>query len=281
MRDALLPAAKPVVQLRRALMPKRAKKRQADWSAKLTSSLVLKDGTKLVTLADARGALLIRYFERGIESAAVAQAIERLLTAAETGSFTDREAATDQVEIVLRWPQCIEPSGLKLIQAGPLALFAPGDSPPSRSKESTTRGLESPDVAQALRSVDHRVANRELEVIGKPSVGIASTTMGERDTRPGAPRRRRLIKRETPQRGFFGWLFLLIFLAFNAFMVVFLVVYRNLLGGMSPTTTEWERAGHTIGSIFGTGAILFFWVSGAVITGLLVLLTRALPDPPP
>jgi hypothetical protein len=71
--------------------------------------------------------------------------------------------------------------------------------------------------------------------------------------------------------GFFGWLFLLIFLAFNAFMVVFLVIYWNLLAGMPPTAT---------GSILGTGAILFFWVSGAVITGLLVLLTRGLPGPP-
>jgi polyferredoxin len=87
---------------------------------------------------------------------------------------------------------------------------------------------------------------------------------GERDTRPGALRRRRLIERETPQPGFFGWLFLLIFLAFNAFMVLFLVIYWNLLAGMPPTTT---------GRILGTGAILFFWVSGAVITGLLVLLS--------
>jgi hypothetical protein len=82
---------------------------------------------------------------------------------------------------------------------------------------------------------------------------------------------RRVVTREAGP-GFFGWLFLLIFLAFNAFMVVFLVIYWNLLAGMPPTAT---------GSILGTGAILFFWVSGAVITGLLVLLTRGLPGPPP
>ncbi len=82
-------------------MAKRARKRRPDWSAKLTRSLTLKSGDKLVTLADAR-ALMIRYFETVTHSAAVALAIERLLKAAETGAFADRKAATDQVAIVLR-----------------------------------------------------------------------------------------------------------------------------------------------------------------------------------
>ncbi len=83
-----------------------------------------------------------------------------------------------------------------------------------------------------------------------------------------APRRRRVIERENRRRGFFGWVFLVIFLAFNAFMVVFLITYWKLLAEMPP---EW--AGSTTGSVLGTGTILFFWVSGAVTTGLLVLLT--------
>jgi hypothetical protein len=41
----------------------------------------------------------IRYFETVTESRAVALAIERLLKAAETGTFADRKAATDQVAI--------------------------------------------------------------------------------------------------------------------------------------------------------------------------------------
>jgi hypothetical protein len=81
------------------------RKNQADWSVQLTRLLTRKDGTKIVTLADARAAVL----------PAVALAIERLLTAAETGSFTDREAATDQVEIMLGWPQRVEPSGRKAL----------------------------------------------------------------------------------------------------------------------------------------------------------------------
>jgi hypothetical protein len=78
--------------------------KRPDWSIKLTRSLTLEDGTKLVTLADARGAMLIRFFERVNGSADVGLTIERLLTAAETGSLADREAATDQVDFVLRRP---------------------------------------------------------------------------------------------------------------------------------------------------------------------------------
>ena len=83
------------------LTTKRAQKRPAEWSAKLTRSLAIKDGTKLATLADARE-ILIEYFETMAQSASVALAMERVLIAAETGSFADRKAATDQVAIVLK-----------------------------------------------------------------------------------------------------------------------------------------------------------------------------------
>jgi hypothetical protein len=73
-----------------------------DWSAKLTRSLTLKDGAKLVTLADAR-AVLLKYLTTEIEDPAVGQTIGLLLAAAKTGSFADRKAATDQVASVLRW----------------------------------------------------------------------------------------------------------------------------------------------------------------------------------
>jgi hypothetical protein len=82
------------------LMAKRARKRRPDWSAKLTRSLTLKTGDKLVTLADARAAL-IRYFETVTQSAAVALAIKLVMKAADTGTLADRKAGTDQVAIVL------------------------------------------------------------------------------------------------------------------------------------------------------------------------------------
>jgi hypothetical protein len=77
------------------------RKKRPGWSAPLTRSLTLKDGTKLVTLADAR-AILIEHFASVSQSDSVARAIELTLKAADSGAFEDRKAATDQVAIVLR-----------------------------------------------------------------------------------------------------------------------------------------------------------------------------------
>lgn len=80
---------------------------------------------------------------------------------------------------------------------------------------------------------------------------------------------------ERRRRGFFGWLFLLFFLGFNALMLVATV------SGLADTAetfqgmkTEAERAGAAIGTALGVGMILLFWAAGAVILGLLALLTR-------
>jgi hypothetical protein len=61
---------------------------------------MLKSGDELVTLADARVVMGL-YAEIGIEPATVALAIKRLWKAAETRTFQDRRAATEQVAIVL------------------------------------------------------------------------------------------------------------------------------------------------------------------------------------
>jgi hypothetical protein len=76
--------------------------RRLDWSAQLTHPLTLKGGTKLVTLADARD-VLRQYLSPEVEDGALGHALRLLLTAAKTGSLANREAATDQVESVLRW----------------------------------------------------------------------------------------------------------------------------------------------------------------------------------
>jgi hypothetical protein len=72
-----------------------------DWSVKLTRSLTLKTGDKLVTLADARRVVLA-HLTTEVEDLALTHAMRLLWTAAETGSFAHRKAATDQVAIVLR-----------------------------------------------------------------------------------------------------------------------------------------------------------------------------------
>jgi hypothetical protein len=74
----------------------------ADWSVKLTQLLPLKNGDTLVTLADGRRVVLAHLMTE-VEDSALAHAMRLLLTAAETGSAGDRKAATEQVEIVLRW----------------------------------------------------------------------------------------------------------------------------------------------------------------------------------
>src|SRR5262249_17528272 len=78
----------------------------------------------------------------------------------------------------------------------------------------------------------------------------------------------KIVRRETRKRGFFGWIFLLLFLGFNALMVRWLVSYWSAISD-GPSS-----AGHAIGATIGAGMIFFFWTAGAVITGLFALLTR-------
>jgi hypothetical protein len=83
----------------------------------------------------------------------------------------------------------------------------------------------------------------------------------------------RIIRKETRKRGFFGWLFLLLFLAFNTVMVAWLISYWNTVGRMT-THGDAEAAGAAIGATIGTSMLLGIWMAGAVILGIFVLLSR-------
>lgn len=80
---------------------------------------------------------------------------------------------------------------------------------------------------------------------------------------------------ETRRRGFFGWVFLLIFIGWNVLMVAWLIAGA---GGsaevMNAADSEAGRAGAAVGAGIGVIMILFVWCIGAVITGLLALVTR-------
>jgi hypothetical protein len=76
------------------------------------------------------------------------------------------------------------------------------------------------------------------------------------------------------RRGFFGWLFLLIFFGFNLLMFLWLWNYWELLSIGNQPTSNAGRSGAAIGAALGTGAILFVWLVGAVVTGLFAILTR-------
>jgi hypothetical protein len=75
-----------------------------NWSAKLSRTLTLKDGTKLVTLDVARREVLA-YLVTEVENFELTRSMQLLLAAAETGRSADRKAATDQVAIVLQAAQ--------------------------------------------------------------------------------------------------------------------------------------------------------------------------------
>jgi hypothetical protein len=83
----------------------------------------------------------------------------------------------------------------------------------------------------------------------------------------------RIVRREIRKRGFFGWIFLILFVLFNLGMLAWLVAYWNLLAG-SNAASDAERAGTIIGGTIGSGLLIFIWVAGAVILGLFAILTR-------
>lgn len=82
-----------------------------------------------------------------------------------------------------------------------------------------------------------------------------------------------VVRREVRKRGFFGWLFLLIFIGWNALMVWWLAAYGSHLAG-TEAVSDAQRAGKAIGGTIGVGMILFVWLVGAVVLGLFALLTR-------
>lgn len=82
-----------------------------------------------------------------------------------------------------------------------------------------------------------------------------------------------VVRKEVRKRGFFGWVFLLIFLAFNAFMALWVWAAFDAAGSMD-AASDAERAGHAVGTGIAVFTIMIVWAVGAFITGLLALLTR-------
>lgn len=79
---------------------------------------------------------------------------------------------------------------------------------------------------------------------------------------------------EKRKRGFFGWIFLLLFLGWNLLMVVWFFSAMSGIGNMPAPNSSAEETGRNIGTALGVGMILAVWAFGSVITGLLALLTR-------
>lgn len=85
----------------------------------------------------------------------------------------------------------------------------------------------------------------------------------------------RIVRTETRKRGILGKLAKWGFILFNVLMLVWLLSYWGSLGGMlNEQSSEASRAGTAVGGTIGTGVLVFFWLAGAVILGIMALLTR-------
>lgn len=78
-----------------------------------------------------------------------------------------------------------------------------------------------------------------------------------------------------PRRGLFGGLVKILFIVFNLAMLVWTISALGTGGQMaSDALTDADRMGAEIGTALAFGLILSIWAAGAVVLGLLMLLTR-------
>ncbi len=76
------------------------------------------------------------------------------------------------------------------------------------------------------------------------------------------------------KRGVVGWFFLVVFLIWNAIMALTTwAAFQGIQGVPAPKSGA-EAAGAAIGTAVVGTVILWVWLFGSLITGLLALLTR-------
>ena len=81
-----------------------------------------------------------------------------------------------------------------------------------------------------------------------------------------------IVRREVRKRGFFGWIFLLIFVGWNVLMVLWLIASLNGIGQQLDTSTNADAT--AVGNAIGMMFLIFVWAAGSLIFGLLAILTR-------
>lgn len=83
------------------------------------------------------------------------------------------------------------------------------------------------------------------------------------------------IQKEIRKRSFIGKLIKWTFILFNLIMAFWLFSYWGSLGDISNQAgSNAERTGVAIGGTMGSGLIIFVWLAGAVILGIITMLTR-------
>lgn len=84
-----------------------------------------------------------------------------------------------------------------------------------------------------------------------------------------------VVETHIRRRGVFGWIFLALFWAFNALMALWAWMALSAIHGQYvAAASSAYRAGTEAGGAIVGSVILFVWAAGAVILGLLALLTR-------
>ena len=83
-------------------------------------------------------------------------------------------------------------------------------------------------------------------------------------------------KLRKPKRSTFGKIVKYSFIGFNILMLLWFVVgMGGAADGINNAGSEAEQAGAAIGTGLGAMVIIFIWVAGDVVLGLMTLLTRA------
>lgn len=84
-----------------------------------------------------------------------------------------------------------------------------------------------------------------------------------------------IVQREIRKRSIFGKFIKWTFILFNLLMVAWLFSYWGTLGDISDKAgSDAGRAGVAVGGTVASGMIIFIWMAGAVILGIITMFTR-------
>ena len=82
----------------------------------------------------------------------------------------------------------------------------------------------------------------------------------------------KIVKTEKYQRGLFGWIFQIMFIAFNCLMFAIVVVMWIGVSQITPDPSDTQHLNYAI-AVSGTMALSVPWLLGNIILGLLVHFT--------
>lgn len=83
------------------------------------------------------------------------------------------------------------------------------------------------------------------------------------------------VQIEKRRRGIFGWIIAILFWGFNLMMAVWLWgAFSVTSTAVGEATSEAEKAGSMIGAGIGITMIIWVWLFGTIILGIMMLFTR-------